>query len=376
MSAEAIERALRGAETMGVAPGFVAVARLPDGATYEGAFGRRGPGDAAAMSADTLFWIASMTKLATSIAALQLVEGGHVGLDQDVGDLLATVRRCPILEGFDAAGAPVLRPSARPVTLRHLLTHTSGFGYVFMSPDLARYAAHFGLGLDQALALPRLFEAGERWQYGVSTDFVGQIVEALTAQGLDAYLKAHVFDRLGMSDTTFAPSPDQAARTATMCLRQDDGSLAPMPFAPPPPPNPMLGGGGLYSTAGDYLKLLTALLNGGEGLLTKASLDLLTNNQVGEIDCGHLESSHPMLTNSFKPMPEVARRWSLAMMRNETAGPHGRSAGSVAWAGLSNCYYWMDPSADAAGVLLMQILPFADARALDLFGAFERAVYA
>ncbi|MDR3513398.1 MAG: serine hydrolase [Caulobacteraceae bacterium] len=379
MSAEAIDRVLSAAQAAGVASGFVAAAKLPGGGEYAGVFGQRGVADPAAMTGDTLFWIASMTKALTSIAALQLVEQGRLTLDQDAGAILPAIGEAPILEGFDETGAPRLRPARRPLTVRHLLTHTSGFGYPFMSPELARYGAHAGLGVGDSLAMPRLFEAGERWQYGVSTDFVGQLVEQVSGLTLDVYLKRHVFDVLGMADTTFALSPEQAGRKAAMHARTPDGGLAPMPFAPPPPPNPMLGGGGLWSTAGDYLTFLKALLAGGVGaggaILGGDSLALLTTNQVGELDCGVLTASIPMFTNDFEPMPGRTKRWSLGLMVNEEPGPDGRSAGSLAWAGLSNCYYWADPAAGAAGVLLMQIMPFADPKALEVFSAFEQAVY-
>jgi CubicO group peptidase (beta-lactamase class C family) len=266
------------------------------------------------------------------------------------------------------------------VSVRHLLTHTAGFGYVFMSEDLARYAELKGLGFADAMAIPRLFEAGERWEYGINTDIVGQVVEQVSGQGLDTYLKQHVFDPLGMADTTFAPSPDQEGRRAAMHMRLPDGGLAPFDFPLPPPPNPMLGGGGLYSTAGDYLGFLKALLDGGVGangrILSAKSVATLTENHVGDLECGNMGSSNPMLTHPHTPMPGVAKRWSLGLLLNQTRGPEGRGAGSGAWAGLSNCYYWMDPAAGVAGVILMQFLPFADPRALETFAAFERAVYA
>jgi CubicO group peptidase (beta-lactamase class C family) len=376
MAIEAIDRILSAATKTGAAPGVVAAARLPDGREYAGAFGVRGVDDPAAMTADTIFWIASMTKALTSVAALQLIEQGALSLDQEAAAIVPAIGESTILEGFDASGAPRLRPARRPVTVRHLMTHTSGYGYAFMSPDLARYAAETGADMTQALGLPRLFEAGERWQYGVSTDFVGQIVEQVSGLGLDAYLKRHVFDALGMADTTFALSPEQAARKAAMHARTPDGGLAPMPFAPPPPPNPMLGGGGLWSTAGDYLTFLKALLDGGAPILGPLAMSLLATNQVGDLDCGELTSSNPALTNDFQPMPGQSKRWTLGLMLNQEPGPHGRGGGSLAWAGVSNCYYWLDPAAGAAGVVLMQFLPFADPRALETFAAFERAVYA
>lgn len=376
MAVEAIERALSAAVKTKVAPGVSAAARLPDGGDYAGAFGVRGVADPAAMTGDTLFWIASMTKVLTSVAALQLIEQGLISPDQDAASIVPAIGESPILEGFDAAGAPKLRAAMRPVTVRHLMTHTSGYGYPFMSHELARYGAQTGADLSQALAFPRMFEAGEAWLYGVSTDYVGQIVEQVSGLGLDAYLRRHVFDVLGMADTTFALTPEQETRKAAMHSRTPDGGLVPMPFAPPPPPNPMLGGGGLWSTAGDYLTFLKALLNGGGGILGAEGMALLTTNQVGDLACGKLVSSLAMFTNDFEPMPDVAKRWTLGLMLNEAAGPDGRGAGSLAWAGLSNCYYWLDLRAGVAGVALMQLLPFADARALSTFAAFERAVYA
>lgn len=380
MSVEAIERALGEAQAAGDVPGFVAAARLPDGSAWSGAYGARGVADPAPMTEDSIFWIASMTKLLTSIAALQLVGQGRLDLDQDAGQIVPAIAAAPILEGFGDDGAPRLRAAERPVTLRHLMTHTSGFGYPFMSPELARYSAHAGLGVGEALAMPRLFEAGERWLYGVSTDFVGQVVEQVSGLGLDEYLGRCVFDVLGMEDTTFALSPEQAARKAPMHARAADGGLSPLPFAPPPPPNPMLGGGGLWSTARDYLVLLDALLAGGAGaggrILDETGMALLTSGQTGEMACGALTASIPMFTNDYEALPGRAKAWSLGLLVAGEPGPDGRGAGSLAWAGLSNCYYWADPAAGAAGVLLMQVLPFADPKALEVFSAFERAVYA
>ena len=378
MAFEAVERAMSEAQAAGGVPGLTAAVRLPDASVWSGAFGHRGIGDAPPMTSDTLFWIASMTKAITSLAALQLVEQGRVSLDQPASDFVPAIASALILDGFGANGEARLRAATRPVTLRHLLTHTSGYGYAFCNPDLARLAASTGQA--DPMELPRVFEAGEGWQYGVSTDFAGQVIEAVSGQSLDIYLKEQVFDVLGMADTTFAPSPDQLARMAQMHARLPDGSLAPTEFRLPPAPNPMLGGGGLYSTADDYLRFLTALLNGGAGpggrrLLEPESMGLLTDNQVGELQCGRLESALPAMSNTFEPMPGVAKRWSLGFLRNQTPGPDGRSAGSLAWAGLSNCYYWLDPAAGVAGVILMQLLPFADPRALEIFAAFERAVY-
>jgi len=380
MSTEAIESALSAAVRGNVVPGLTAAARLPNGTLWKGAYGTRGVADPVPMASDTIFWIASMTKALTSIAALQMVERGAIALDQPASDFIPAIAEAKILDGFDDKGEPKLREARKAVTLRHLLTHTSGDGYAFFSRELGRYRDATNLALGESLKLPRLFEAGERWQYGVGIDYAGQIVEVIAGKSLDIYLKENLFDILGMKNSTFSLSPEQENRRAAMHERLADGRLAPMDFPLAPAPNPMMGGGGLYSTAEDYMKFLTAILNDcagpdGQRLLKPQSMAFLTDNHVGEIECGVLESSMPSLTNAFEPLKGVPKRWTLGMMRNETPGPHGRNAGSLAWAGLSNCYCWADVKTGVAGVILMQFLPFADSRALETFGAFEQAVY-
>ncbi|MHB8529089.1 MAG: serine hydrolase domain-containing protein [Caulobacteraceae bacterium] len=373
MSLTAVEEAM-GSAGENFAPGFVAMARFADGRTYRGAFGRRSLAGPAPMTQDALFWIASMTKLVTSIAALQLIEDGALSLDQTVASVLPEFAELPILDGFEADGAAIQRKATDAPTIRHLLTHTSGLGYHMMDAELARYAEQADLGPDPFRRLPRRFEAGARWQYGLSHDWLGLAVATVAGEGLDTYFERRIFAELGMVDTTFVPAPAQRWRLAAMHARQADGSLAPIDFAFRAPPYFLMGGGGLYSTAADYMSLLAALLAG--GLLRPASIEGLLTNQVGDLACGVLRSSDPTLTNDFDPIPGHPKRWSLGMMVNPAPGPDGRAAGSAGWAGLGNCYYWLDPSSRVAGLLLTQILPFADPEVLTLFSVLERAVYA
>jgi CubicO group peptidase (beta-lactamase class C family) len=374
MSIAAVDKALTEAAASDLVPGFVAAARLPDGQRFEAAYGARSVAAPTPMTPDTVFWIASFTKLVTTIAALQLVEAGALDLDQAVASILPDFADLPILDGFDNAGAPRLRKATDAPTVRHLLTHTSGLGYTFMDADLARYAEQEGIGPDQARRLPRRFDAGAHWHYGVGIDWAGAVIEAVTGKGLDAVFAERITGPLGMADTTFALTDAQKARAAVMHARLPDGSLVPIDFAMPPPPNFSLGGGGLHSTAADYLRLLRAILDG--EILSEASRAALFANQIGDLQAGVTVSSNPALTNDFEPMPGDPKRWSLGLLLNQRPGPDGRPAGSGAWAGLANCYYWIDPKTRVAGVLLTQILPFADAKALDLFARFERAVYA
>ncbi|MDQ0463351.1 CubicO group peptidase (beta-lactamase class C family) [Caulobacter ginsengisoli] len=357
------------------APGLVAGIVRKGGAVELAATGARSKTDPAAMTKDSVFWIASCTKLVTSIAVLQLVDDGKVGVEDLVADHLPAFADLPIFEGFDADGKAKLRPSREPVRIRHLLTHTSGCSYPFTDADLGRYAQENGIEMIEGHRLPRLFEAGTRWQYGVSTEWLGLLITAVTGKPLATVFEERIFQPLGMADTSFVLDARLAERAAGMHARIPGVGLAPIPFAMPPPPSFIQGGGGLYSTAPDYLKLLGALVEGGGKLLSPGSMKLLTSNQVGEIDCGVFKAADPTASNDFDPLPGRSKRWSLGAMYSDEAGGDGRSEGSFAWAGLANCYYWVDPKAGVAGVLFAQVLPFADPKVLDVFSAVERAAY-
>jgi len=371
MSISAVETALTGAAETTTVPGFVAMARLGDGAEYLAAFGRRSVVAPDPMTTDTIFWIASMTKLVTSIVALQLIEEGALTLDAPVASILSAFADLPILDGFDDGGQPRLRKATDDPSVRHLLTHTSGLAYAFIDADLLRYAEQNGIGNEGADRLPRRFEAGARWEYGVNTDWLGLVVAEVAGERLDKVFERRILSPLGMGDTSFAPGP---ARRAGVHARLPDGALTPIEFGMPPPPHFMMGGAGLYSTAPDYMKLLTGILTG--AVLGPEATASLFANQVGDLQCGVMPSAMPTMAHPYEPMPGHAKRWGLGLLINPGPGPDGRAAGSGAWAGLANCYYWLDPDKGVAGILLSQILPFADPEVLALFSAFERAVYA
>jgi CubicO group peptidase (beta-lactamase class C family) len=321
------------------------------------------------MTPDTVFWIASFTKALTTAAALQLVERGRLDLDAPVGRWLPGLADPQVLTGFDAAGAPRLSAARTAITARHLLTHTSGLAYAFCHADQARHAA--AGGPDPVL----MFEPGSAWTYGVGIDWAGELVAAVSGRTLDRYLADEVFAPLGMAETGFATTPAQAGRLASMHARIEGGGLAPIPFQLPPPPNPGMGGGGLYSTAGDYLKFLRAIMGGGAPILSAASVAAMARSEWEGEEVGVLPGVIASLCAGFDPFPGRTKRWGLGFLINPEPGPAGRSAGSLAWAGLANCYYWADPARCVAGVFLAQLLPFGDAAALEAFGEFERAVY-
>ncbi len=378
-----IDAALSRAAEAGEVPGVVATAATESGTLYEGAFGLRDLAGGPAMTLDTVFRIASMTKAVTSVAALQLVERGKLQLDQPIGDVLPELAAPQVLEGFDTAGAPWLRPARRPITLRHLLTHTAGFGYEMWDPDLIRYVQATGrpsvlTGKLASLRLPLVFDPGERWEYGINIDWVGRAVEAAAGLSLDLYSQAHIFAPLGMTDTGFVPSADQAARLARVHRRGPDGGLEPITMEMPQREF-ISGGGGLLSTGRDYLVFLQMLLhqgrfNGAE-VLRPDTVGLMAQNQIGDLQPGIMKTAMPELSNDVDLFPGIRCGHGLASVINMQPGANGRSAGTMTWAGLFNSYYWIDPRRRVTGVILTQILPFADPDVVRLYGEFESGIY-
>ena len=381
-----IDGVLRQAVDAKEVPGVVAMAATDKGVLYEGAFGLRALDQSTPMTLDTVFRIASMTKAITSVAAMQLVEQGKLKVEEPVPNIDPGLGSPQVLEGFDAAGAPKLRPAKRPITLRHLLTHTAGFSYDIWDADTGRYMKTAGLparttGKLASLRTPLSFDPGDKWEYGINIDWAGHLVEVLSGQSLDVYFRDKIFTPLGMKDSGFVVSAEQRARQARVHARQADGVLAPQPWEAAPVANPEFwsGGGPLYSTARDYLTFLQMLLNGGSWngarLLKSETVADMNKNHTGNIPAGIMKTQNPALSNDVDLFPGAEIRWGLGYMLNMQPGPNGRSAGTVSWGGIYNTYYWLDPSKRVTGLIMTQILPFADTRALKLYGQFERGVY-
>jgi len=315
---------------------------------------------------------------------MQLVEQGKLKLEDPVPNIDPALGSPQVLEGFDAAGAPRLRPARRPITLRHLLTHTAGFSYEIWDENTVRYVKVSGMpatatGKVAAIRMPLAFDPGDKWEYGVNTDWVGRLVEAASGQPLDVYFREKIFAPLGMKDTGYVASTEQRARQAVVHVRQADGALAPQPLETPFTPEFWSGGGGLYSTARDYLVFQQMLLTGGSWngarFLRPETVALMGKNHTGNIPAGVLKTAVPARSNDVDFFPGAEIRWGLGYMLNMQPGPNGRSAGTVSWGGIFNTYYWIDPSKRVTGLIMTQILPFADPRALKLYGQFERAIY-
>jgi CubicO group peptidase (beta-lactamase class C family) len=379
-----IDSMLRAATRAGEVPGVVALAATANGIVYEGIFGQRRLHEAPAMTRDTVFRIASMVKLITSVAALQLVEQEKLSLDAPVPDIDPALGSPQVLDGFDARGIPQLRAPHRPISLRHLLTHTSGLSYRLWDAKAARYGKSLDLlapeERSRAPRTPLMFDPGERWQYGPSIDWVGRIVESISGEPLDAYFRKHILDPLGMNDTAVVISPQQRLREASVHRRGPNGSLAPQPLERQSERQSFSGGGGIYSSGPDYLTLIRMLLQGGalDGvrILRPDTVALMGQNQIGKIEAGVLKTTTPALSNDVDFFPGISLKWGLGHMINMQPIPDGRSAGSMTWGGLLNTYYWIDPGRRIAAVFMTQVLPFADKRALRIYREFERGVYA
>jgi CubicO group peptidase (beta-lactamase class C family) len=385
MDVHATDRLLRNAVEAREIPGVVAIAVDDRERLYEGAFGERSLGGGVPMTLDTVFWYASMTKALVSTGAMQLVEQGRVSLDEPIGRVVPGLASPLVLDGFDASGRPILRPARRSITLRHLLTHTSGFGYDIWNASVERYMRENGIPelVDcklSSLGQPLAVDPGESWEYGISIDWVGQVVEAVSGMSLEAYLAAHLFAPLGMTDTAFIIHPKRRPRLATVHQRDPDGSLTPIEHEISQEPEFFMGGGGIYGTAGDYAAYIQMLLNDGRArdgtaVLKKETVDLMGSNNIGDIEAGVLKSVLKDLANDTDFFPGMSQKWGLSFLINTEDAPNGRSAGSMTWAGLANTYFWIDRTKRVGGVVMTQILPFGDPAVLELYESFERSVY-
>jgi CubicO group peptidase (beta-lactamase class C family) len=340
---------------------------------YSSAFGTRDT-SGVPVAADSIFGIASMTKAITTVAALQLVEQGKMKLEEPASRILPELGDVEVLEGFDAEGKPKMRPAKVQVTLKHLLTHTSGLCYDLWDADAFRYSS-------QTKVPALMFEPGTRWQYGMGIDWAGRMVEKASGMNLEEYFQAKILGPLEMVDTSYLVPASKVERVVSEYTRQGDGSLKQEPRVPPKAPKGFGGGGGLYSTTRDYVRFMQMILGKGQGINKARILDAKTVesmelNQIGSATAGKMKSFRPSVSSDVDIQPGSTEKWGLGFLINTTAYEGGRSAGSLAWAGLYNTFYWIDPKRSLCAVLMMQFLPFVDKEAVGLLGDFERAVYA
>lgn len=369
------------AVTEAVLPGAIGLITDADEVRYARAFGLADADRGTPMAVDTVVQIASMTKAVVAVAAMQLVEQGRLALDAPIGPLLPELAAPQVLEGFAEDGSPLTRPAARPITLHHLLTHTSGHSYHFVRPETLRWFQSAGapeMATRAGIGMPLLFEPGENWEYSVALDWVGLAIEAATGMTLGAYLAEHVTGPLCMDATAFRPDrPDGAA---AVHARQPGGGFVTIPAWLGGPGEFELGGAGLSSTAPDYARFVRMVLNGGElggvRILKPETIAAMGRNQIGSLRAGYMGSAIPEMAPPYDSFPDQHTGWGLSWLINPEPGANGRSAGSLAWAGIFNSYYWIDPAKGLGGVFMAQLSPFGDPGALAAFAALERMAYA
>ncbi|KJZ63204.1 1,4-butanediol diacrylate esterase [Pseudomonas fluorescens] len=366
-------------------PGVVAAITGRDGLIYEGASGQRTLGQAGAMTTDSVFAMFSTTKAITATAVLQLVEEGRLDLDAPARDYVPMIGELKVLEGFDSDGTPRLRAPKKHITTRMLLLHTAGLGYEFFNEHYNRLVQEgrqpsIISGSLAALLTPLLFEPGEQWEYGSNMDWAGLVVEAITGKRLGEVMQQRIFEPLGMTDTAFSMTASMLQRRAGMHQREEDGSLTAVEGSLlPEEPEVHMGGHGLFSTVKDYCLFIRAWLNDGQGdhgrILKPETIRFAEKNGLDNLKIKALPCVNPSISHTAEFFPGMPKSWALSFMVNEQDAPTGRPAGSLAWAGLANLFYWIDRKNGIGGFWATQILPFVDPVSTNGYLDFETAAY-
>lgn len=383
MPSAVVEILSRAVET-GAVPGAAFVLAGPEGDVGVANAGSQRAGAGDPVTDSTMYRLMSMTKAVASVGALQLLEQGELRLDQEVASIVPEFGEIKVLDGFDGA-EPRLRDPSRPATVQQLFTHTSGHGYVFLRPELVRYYEVTGLpnplsGERSSLLQPLVADPGTEWNYGISLDWLGLVIEAVSGQDLPTYLTEHVLGPLGMAETTFEPTAEQRSRLMAVHSRTADGGLEAAGLDLPEMPGYWAAGHGLYATAGDYGRFMAALLAGGElegkRVLRRETVELMFTDHLAGIPLPSdgTRSTMPELSNDVPPLP-FAQSFGLGLHIFQEDLPGMRRAGSGDWSGLCNCYYWIDRAAGIAGAFLTQVLPFYDGPVLEAVLGTEQAVY-
>jgi len=365
---------LQQAVARGDVPGVVVAVVNRDGSIYNAAAGKSSTVRNTPVANDTIFNIASMTKAVTSVAVMQLIERGKLKLDDPVGMYVPKFKDPLVISKFNGEDASYeTRPAKRPITIRHLLTHTSGIGYAFASQTLSAIQQKTKKA---DYDLPLLFDPGESWAYGASTRVLGDVVAKISGQPLDQYVQANILGPLGMTDTSYLVPPAKYARVAAVNAK-DAGKYVERPVATPIPAN-VAGDGGLYSTASDYGRFLQMLLNGGHlgqaRILDEKTVKMMFEPHTGNVVVQLQKSSNQALSKDF-PLGALQDKWGLGFQLAHATAPNHRAAGSGTWAGIFNTHYFIDPTRNVAVVVMMQTLPFYDDAAMKVYDGVETIVY-
>lgn len=363
-------------------PGVVAMVTNKEGIIYEGAFGVRDTDTQQPMTLDSVFAMFSTTKALVGAVAMKLMEDGKLHLDDPVENYVPEIADIEVLEGFSDNGEPHTRKAQVKPTIRMLLLHTAGFGYEFFNEEDRKYreAMNIPTILTSSFASIKsvlLFEPGTDWNYGANIDWVGKVIEAVTTMRLSEAIEHYLFRPLGITDASFTLTDDMLMRRVSIHQRSPEGILQAQPnVVLPMPPAMDMGGHGLYASIGEYMKFLRMMLNDGEGVLTKETVDLMAQNGLNDLQSGGWTTADTNLANAGEFFPGVKKSWSYTFQVNDEAAPTGRPAHQLMWAGLANLYYWIDRENGIAGFFATQIFPYHDPAAYMTYLEFESAVYA
>ena len=373
--AAALSTFLKEATDRGDVPGVVVAVVNKDGLLYNEGFGLSRTLSKRPMTPDTIFNMASMTKPVTSVAIMMLVDEGKLKLDDEVAKYLPKYKDPVVMSSFNEADASYqTRPAKRPITIRHLLTHTSGIGYGFASPKLTKIMQKTG---KNELDLPLLFDPGDSWAYGPSTRVLGNVVEVISGQKIDAFLESRILQPLGMNDTSYLVPTTKYPRVVGVNARGADGKFVERPL-PATLPATVAGDGGLYGTASDYGLFLRMLLNhgtlGDKRILSEKSAKTMLESHTGNVVVQPQESANLSLSRNF-PLGAGADRWGLGFQLAADKAPNKRSRGSGTWAGIFNTHFFIDPRREIGVVVMMQTLPFYDETSMKVYAGVEEALY-
>jgi CubicO group peptidase (beta-lactamase class C family) len=361
----------------GDVPGVVAIVVDRDKVLYHQAFGKMNTAKNVPMAKDTIVRIASMTKAVTSVGVMQLVEQGKVSLDDDVSTFVPRLKNPQVFSTYnEQAGTYDTRAAKKGITIRQLLTHTSGIGYSWSDHGLN--IAQKKTGAINDSELPLVHEPGAQWTYGASTRVLGDVIENITGERIDVYLEQHILGPLGMHDTSYTVPPGKYSRVVTT-NQKADGKITETQN-PDPIPATIRGDGGLFSTATDYSRFVQMILNrgqlGGVRILKESTVAEMSKNQIGSVKVRLQPTADPLRSRPY-PLGAGEDVWGLGFQiaAPKSPNPSMRSPGSLSWAGINNTFYWIDPQKQIGAVILMQMLPFYDEAALRVLQGFEERVY-
>ncbi|KAE9376349.1 beta-lactamase/transpeptidase-like protein [Stipitochalara longipes BDJ] len=361
--------------------------------------------DAKPMEVDTTFWLASMSKLVTSIAALQSVDRGHFTIDEDVTRILPEWKDVQILKGFsDETGEPILIPAKNKITLRHLLSHTSGIGYDIFYPPLIRYRQYHNYPTDfhrtgkseKNFLYPLLFEPGTSYQYGAGVDWAGIMTCRVNGNiSLEEYIQTNICAPLSMTSTTFnlERNPHVKTKLAGTAMRSGgtnkwmlandpDGKVEDTDYTWFPlriKEGEEIGGAGLISSPADYQKLLNSItFNDGKLLKPEIVIEMCKPQMSAESQEALMKfRSVPQQAAYQAPGQPIDAKldYGLGSIVNLEDAPTGTRKGTISWSGLTNCYWWADLEAGVSGTLFMTLFPTGDAKSNDFYIRFQKTVY-